>query len=139
MITILDKQEKTKFSVAGELKLTVKKNEWLFLDNILHDVPNFIIPFSHSYSYFAEVLDYDFYNYDDRQVIHIVFITNLYAKTKEEAELEIAYKLQAHFLDIKDIKIKETYGEETYEFEVIHDVLTFDIETLEDRAKWLSI
>lgn len=113
--------------IGGELKLTVKKNEWLFLDNILHDVPDFIIPFSHSYSYFAEVLNYDFYNYEDRQVISIVFSTELDAKTEEEAAIEVGYRLQSHMLNFKQIGVKE-YGKdgESYEFEVMHASISFD-------------
>lgn len=116
--------------VAGELKLTVKKNEWLFLDNIIHDVPDFIIPTVHSYEYIAEVLNCDFYNYEDRQVISIVFSIDLDAKTEEEAAMEVGYRLQSHMLNFKQIEVKE-YGKdgESYEFEVIHASISFDLDT----------
>lgn len=117
-------------SIIGTLKLTVKKNEWVYLDYFIYEVKDFMIPAVHSYEYVAEVLDCEFENHEDRQVISIVFSTDLDAKTEEEAAMEVGYRLQSHMLNFKQIEVKE-YGKdgESYEFEVIHASISFDLDT----------
>lgn len=117
-------------SIIGTLKLTVKKNEWVYLDYFIYEVKDFMIPAVHSYEYVAEVLDCEFENHEDRQVIEIVFSIKIDAETEEEAAIEVGYRLQSHMLDFKQIEIKECGKDgESYEFEVIHASISFDLDT----------
>lgn len=117
-------------SIFGELTLNVERIEDLNLDKIIFKIDDFMIPTVHDFKYFANVLDYDFYNYDTKQVIHLVFKIDVDAPNSEEVYYEIGYRLQEDMIEMEEFEVKDMFNN-IYNFKVIDFELDFDMESYE--------